>query len=94
MIIVSGWLKVDPAARAGYLDECRTVMEQARAAAGCHDFTLSADLLEPGRVNIYERWETDEELALFRGSGPDSAQTAQILDASVAKYRISATEPP
>lgn len=52
------------------------------------------DLLEPGRINVYERWESDEDLARFRGAGPDSEQSAKILDAAVAKYRISATEAP
>lgn len=94
MIIVSGRLYVDPDARAAYLDGCRTVLEQARAAPGCLDFALSPDPLEPDRVNVYERWESDEDLARFRGSGPSDEQAAQIRDASVAKYRISAVEPP
>ncbi|WP_158881075.1 putative quinol monooxygenase [Amycolatopsis anabasis] len=94
MIIISGRLHVDPGARDEYLDGCRAVVEQARAAPGCLDFALSADLLEPDRINVYERWESDEHLARFRGAGPDSAQAVRIRDASVAKYRISATEPP
>ncbi|BCB81812.1 antibiotic biosynthesis monooxygenase [Phytohabitans flavus] len=94
MIIVAGWIKVDPAARESYLDGCRAVLEQARAAAGCLDFSLTADLLEPWRINVFERWESDEDLARFRGSGPDEEQATQILDASVAKYRISAVEAP
>ena len=93
MIIVSGRLHVDPEARAAYLDTCRAVLEQARAAPGCLDFALSADPLEPGRINVYERWESDEDLARFRGSGPSDDQSAAIRDASVARYRISAVEP-
>ena len=94
MIIVSGRLHVDPEVRTAYLDGCRAVLEQARSAPGCLDFALSADPLEPGRVNVYERWDSDEDLARFRGSGPSDEQSAQIRDASVAKYRISAVEPP
>jgi quinol monooxygenase YgiN len=94
MIIVAGWMKVDAAARESYLDGCRSVLEQARSAPGCLDFSLTADLLEPGRINIFERWETDDDLAAFRGAGPDAGQAAQILDASVSKYRIAAVEAP
>jgi quinol monooxygenase YgiN len=94
MIIVSGQLHVDPEARAAYLEDCRAVLELARAAPGCLDFALSPDPLEPGRINVYERWESDEDLARFRGSGPSDEQGAQIRDASVAKYRIAAVEPP
>lgn len=93
MIIVAGWLAVDPDARAAYLEGCREVLVQARSAPGCLDFVLTADPLEPGRINVFERWESDEDLARFRGSGPSNEQAAQIKDASVARYRISAVEP-
>ena len=67
---------------------------QARQAPGCLEYALGADLLDPGRITVYERWESDEDLESFRGSGPSSEQTAQILDASVARYRISSVEAP
>lgn len=92
MLIIAGLLHVDPDARADYLDGCAAVVEQARTAPGCLDFSLTADLLDPGRINVYERWESDEQLLAFRGSGPDDAQAAQIRDADVRKYRISAVE--
>ena len=94
MIIVAGALYVDPEARDTYLAGCQVVIEQARAAPGCLDFVLSADPIEPGRINVYERWESDAELAGFRGDGPDPGQLGEIRDASVAKYRISAVEAP
>jgi quinol monooxygenase YgiN len=92
MLIIAGWLRVDPGARADYLEGCAAVVTQARTAPGCLDFALTADLLDPARINVYERWESDEQLLAFRGSGPDAAQTAQIRDADVRKYRISAVE--
>jgi quinol monooxygenase YgiN len=93
MIIVAGWLAVDPADRAAYLAECAEVLRQAREAPGCLDYALGADLLDPGRITVYERWESDEDLARFRGSGPSSEQTARIVGADVARYRISSVEP-
>ncbi len=92
MIIVAGWLKVDAEDRDRYVAECVTVVEQARAATGCLDFTIAADLISPDRINVYERWETDADVERFRSSGPDAEQTAQIRDAEVKRYRISATE--
>ncbi|MFF3270602.1 putative quinol monooxygenase [Streptomyces chrestomyceticus] len=92
MIIVSGTLHVAPDAREAYLADCDAVTEQARNTPGCLDFTLTADRLDPGRINVYERWESDTELAAFRGSGPETGQTAVILDADVRKYRISGVE--
>lgn len=92
MLIIAGRLHVDPDAREDYLDGCVAVVEQARSSPGCLDFALSADLVDPGRINVFERWESDEDLHRFRGNGPEAKQTAQIRDAEVRKYRISATE--
>lgn len=92
MIIVSGRFHVDAGERAAYLDDCRGVVEQARVAPGCLDFSISADPLEADRVNVYEVWESDEDVERFRGSGPSSTQRTQIRDASVARYRISSVE--
>lgn len=93
MLVIAGHLMVDPTDRDRYVADCAAVVEAARKAPGCLDFALTADTLDAGRVNIYERWETDEELEAFRGSGPDAGTAARILDADVRRYRISAVEP-
>lgn len=94
MLIVAGRLEVDGNDRDRYVDECRSVVEQARRAPGCLDFAITADPLDASRINVYERWESDEELMAFRGSGPTEEMGAQIRSADVSKYRISATEDP
>jgi quinol monooxygenase YgiN len=94
LIIVSGKLYVDPTARGEYLAACSDVIGQARTAPGCLDFVLSADPIEPDRINVYEQWESDADLDRFRGAGPAPEQTAQIRDARVMKYRVSSTEAP
>ncbi|MEV4382241.1 antibiotic biosynthesis monooxygenase family protein [Streptosporangium sp. NPDC049644] len=93
MIIISGWIRVDPGARDSYLRGCVSVVEQARASSGCLDFALSADLVEADRINVYERWESEESLDAFRGSGPGDDQTEMIRDAEVLRYRISGAGP-
>jgi quinol monooxygenase YgiN len=95
VIVIAGKLYVDAAARDAYLaGACSKVIEQARAAPGCLDFALSADLIEANRINVYERWATDEDLERFRGAGPEPEQAAQIRDAAVSRYRISAVAAP
>ncbi|GAA2493601.1 antibiotic biosynthesis monooxygenase [Streptomyces thermolineatus] len=94
MIIVSGYLHVAPEKRDAYVAGCRGIVERARASDGCLDFALSADQVDPGRVNVYERWESDEQLVGFRGSAPDSAPASEIIQARLCKYRISAEEAP
>lgn len=89
MVIVAGHLLVAPAARTSYLEGCRAVVEAARAAPGCLDFTISSDLLDEGRINVYERWASRGEVEAFRGSGPSSDQQTALLAASVAEYDVA-----
>jgi quinol monooxygenase YgiN len=89
MVIVAGRLFVDPAGRERYLAGCAEVVEQARRAPGCLDFAIAADLIDPGRINIFERWQTQEAVESFRGSGPGEGQSAAILAASVAEYDVA-----
>ncbi|QGN50517.1 antibiotic biosynthesis monooxygenase [Micromonospora sp. WMMC415] len=94
MFIVAGSLYVDPEDRDDYLAGCVEVVEAARKAPGCVDFTISGDLVEPGRVNVYERWESEEDLLAFRGSGPTEEQQVAIRGAEVHRYLISGVEAP
>jgi quinol monooxygenase YgiN len=91
MFIVAGHLIVDPEARPEYLAGCVPVVEQARLAQGCLDFSLSADLIDPARINILERWESHQALDAFRGDGPSRGQQSAIRLADVAEYEIAGT---
>jgi quinol monooxygenase YgiN len=88
VVIVAGYVVVDPEQRDDYLSGCLEVVRQARRAPGCLDFSLSADLLEPGRVNIFERWESQAAVEAFRGGGPSDEQGAAIRAASVTEYDV------
>ena len=93
MIIVSGHLQVVPSQRAAYLDTCAEVVAAARAAEGCQDFALSADLIDPGRINILERWDTRHAAEAFRQGGVGPDQEALIIAASVAEYDVAGVRP-
>ena len=47
---------------------------------------ICADLVDPGRVNILERWELQAALESFRSSGPDTEQRRAMLTVSVQEY--------
>ena len=91
MIIVSGFIHVDPDERAGYLEGCRPVIEAARRTEGCLDFHLSPDLLVTSRINVFEQWESVEAVEAFRGSGPSDDQGVAIRDAAVYQHEISSS---
>lgn len=93
MIIVAGHLMVAPGARERYLASCQDVVEQARRTPGCLEFSIAADLLDPDRIAILERWESQGAVESFRGSGPSDDQTAVITSATVTEYDVACQRP-
>ena len=93
MVIVAGHITVEPEHRESCLAGCLSVVEKARRADGCLDFAITADLLDPGRVNLFERWESQAAVKTFRSSGPSNKQRAAMLSASVAEYDIADVRP-
>ncbi|WP_205474991.1 putative quinol monooxygenase [Nocardioides sp. SYSU D00038] len=87
---MSGHVLVEPGDRAAYLEGCTDVVERARATPGCLDFALSPDLLDPGRVNVLERWSSREAVEEFRGSGVSAGQAAVIRSAVVTEHEVTA----
>jgi quinol monooxygenase YgiN len=84
MVIVAGHITVEPQQRKSYRAGCVRIVEQARRAVRCLDVAICAD---PGRVNIFERWES-------RRWGPSAAaaltreQRPAMLTVSVHEYDI------
>ena len=93
MIIVSGRIYVAPEERESYLADCVGIVERSRRTAGCLDFAISADLLDPGRVNIFERWESRAAVETARGGGPGNEDVAALRSASVADYDVADVRP-
>lgn len=90
MIIIAGWLRIDPAHRETFVSDSAAAVQQARSAPGCLEFAVSADSVDPGRVNVLERWESEIDLLAFRGDGPDDDQQIAILAADVRRYDVVA----
>jgi len=88
MLIVAGHLKVRESDRDRYVADCAAAVTAARRATGCLDYAISADAVDPTRVNIFERWLTRKLLLAFRGHGPDDDMRSRILDADVAEYDL------
>jgi quinol monooxygenase YgiN len=89
MLIVAGHLKVHESDRDRYVADCAEAVIAARRAEGCLDFAVSADAVDPSRVNIFERWQNRELLLAFRGEGPDDDTRSRILEAEVAEYELA-----
>ena len=59
-----------PIVETEYLDACVDVVQAAREAPGCLDFALSADLLQPDRINVFECWQDVASVEAFQGQRP------------------------
>ncbi len=93
MLIVSGRIYVREGMREQFLASSTEAILQARQAPGCRDFIVAADPIESDRVNVYEEWDSEEQLRAFRGSGPDEDLSAVIKQATVSKHHISSSGP-
>ncbi|SDE85107.1 putative quinol monooxygenase [Pseudonocardia oroxyli] len=92
MLIIAGYLRTEPTDRDAFVADGAKAVSLARSAPGCLDFSLTADTVDPARITIFERWESEDELLAFRGSGPDSGTAARILGADVKRYVIASVE--
>jgi quinol monooxygenase YgiN len=97
VVIVTGALEVDPDQRDAFLAGRVDVMRASRTEAGCLEYTLSADPLQPGRVVLLEKWENQESLdahlsGLRAGSSAGSAESAPeipVKSTSIIVYDVA-----
>ncbi|MEN3321493.1 MAG: hypothetical protein V7643_4895 [Mycobacterium sp.] len=92
MLIVAGTGYVDPDHRDTLLAGLAPSLRRVRTTPGCLDYVVAADPIEPDRVNIYERWESQAHLDTHL-AGP--AQTAppmpHVRSVQVMRYEISSS---
>ena len=93
MVIVAGHITVDPEQRESHLAGSMRIVEKARQAEGCLDFAMTADLLDPGRVNLFELWESQEAVKAFRRRAPRIRHRVAMLSVSVAEYDVAGVRP-
>jgi quinol monooxygenase YgiN len=94
MWIIAGHVKVDAAGRDAWLAAHRDLIRRARQAPGCLDVAITADPLDPERINTFERWESWDALEAWRkvAAAPDTQ--VPIKDAGVMAYEIASERPP
>lgn len=89
MIVVAGHIEVRPEDRPAFLAGSAEAVLSARATVGCLDFAVSPDPVEPGRVNVYERWTDHASLRTFREDGPGDDLNALIVRAEVSEFETA-----
>jgi quinol monooxygenase YgiN len=94
MLIVAGTGYVDPEHREALLESLAPSLQQARTTPGCLDYVVAADPIESGRVNIYERWESEAHLnAHLAGIALAAPPMPDVRSVDIVRYEISRSSP-
>lgn len=63
VIVVMCTFDVDPADRDAFVASRKISAAESCAEDGCLEYAFSLDVLDPGRVRLNERWESEETFA-------------------------------
>lgn len=97
-IIISGTIDMPPENVAPALESARPLIEGALEEPGCLDYDWCPDPRIPGRIRVFERWESEETLAghfqdrWYQDMRVHLGQYG-ITGADTAKYRVDLEEP-
>ena len=92
MIILAGYTRTDAEKRDSAVKAFRGLVGRARAYDGCLDFSISADAIDPERVNLFECWRDQTTLDAWRkiARGP----RGNPREVAVSLYRTDKAEKP
>jgi quinol monooxygenase YgiN len=88
MVIVSGVFTVDPEQREAFLAGRMDRMRTSRAERGCLEYCFCADPLDPGRVLLFERWASQEDLDAHLAAPVSPASPGMGVEPTAATITI------
>jgi quinol monooxygenase YgiN len=93
MVIVGGAFEVEPSQREQFLASRIDMMRTSRDEPGCLEYTFAADPVEAGKVVLFERWasqnDLDAHLAAMRNNPPTLDTSAVPISSSITIYDVS-----
>lgn len=98
MIVVAGTITFDPAQQSAVVAAARQVVGATRAEDGCISYEVFADLVDEGRVHLFEEWEEEHHL-LAHFETPHfeefsrALQAVGILSRDINRYYVSSHGP-
>ncbi len=97
MLIVSGTIDLNPASREEFLQLRKEQVLGTLSEAGCIEYAFSADLVDPGRVRIFEQWEDgpalDAHLAAMAGNQTPIPPEFGVTAVTLLRHEVSSTGP-
>jgi quinol monooxygenase YgiN len=92
VIIIAGYSRTKEDKRDAVVEAFADMVGRARKQDGCLDLSISSDVVDPERINIFECWRDQQSLNAWRkiAKGPRVA----LRDAHVKLYRSDKAEKP
>jgi quinol monooxygenase YgiN len=97
-VLISGEIEFPPEKRDTALREAKDWIAMALAEPGCRHYAWTADPHHPGRVHVFEEWDSGEQLQAhldgeaYRGMLGHLGNFS-LLGAETRKYRCDLSEP-
>ena len=97
-VLINGYVDFSPENAIKALEDATQLMAETRSQKGCRAYVWSHDPTTPGRVYVYENWESVEDLAAHL-AGPYYSGMLGLLGkyelqaTDILKYRIDHAEP-
>lgn len=86
MVIIAGHALIEAADRDAYVEACRDLVERSRAADGCIEVAITADSLDPSRVNVLEIWTSADALDAWRKVANPPKIDIEMTGVAVKRY--------
>jgi quinol monooxygenase YgiN len=98
MILIAGVVDIDPEQMDAAMAAARPLIEGALTQPGCEAYAWCPDPTTPGRIYVFERWSSQEELAShFQNHWYSDMLQAigshGLRGADVSKFKIALEEP-
>lgn len=94
MLIIAGHLEVDAGERDRFVASHEDLLRRGRTAPGCLDLAITADSLDPTRVNTFERWESREQLGAWRAVADAPETGISVRSDHVMLYAVGDVRSP
>jgi quinol monooxygenase YgiN len=97
-ILIAGKIDVKPEKRDDVLRGAVPFIQAALAEHGCVAYDWTADVNLPGRINVFEEWESEADLSVHLAGQPYRSMLGHlsgtgIVNAVTKKYRVDHCEP-
>ncbi|MGQ9425840.1 putative quinol monooxygenase [Gilvimarinus sp. F26214L] len=93
-VVIAGWFTVDPSKRDEVVDSFKDLVVRAREAKGCLDLAITADPVDPARINNFELWVSESHLNSWRKIANPPENITPMLQVDVQKHMIDRSGPP